>query len=73
VLILALDTCDSNGSVAVLRDAQVLQGQKLFAQAQCAVVPSTGEFLGEIFRRGGARDMASICDGNGIIKGRFYF
>jgi len=25
VLILALDTCDSNGSVAVLRDAQVLQ------------------------------------------------
>jgi tRNA threonylcarbamoyladenosine biosynthesis protein TsaB len=27
VLILALDTCDSNGSVAVLRDAQVLQTQ----------------------------------------------
>jgi tRNA threonylcarbamoyladenosine biosynthesis protein TsaB len=28
VLILALDTCDSNGSVAVLRDAQVLQTQR---------------------------------------------
>jgi len=27
VLILALDTCDSNGSVAILRNAQVLQTQ----------------------------------------------